>query len=803
MLITQKIQVADIDSETSSVWRLTAKNVDDMQVLSVKDSDGNEYEDCHFGIYYNNGYVRFTINKTTDSTIIPDGTLFRLTVEPRVAKYEFTLHTGTETQMPDSFIEAIEGVGNVPAYRGQAYIVFQNLYIDEWRSVPNLSFEVNSGSSDLKDIIEDVSANEAGLDLDYVDATDLDGSTITGQSVEREASGRDQIEPLMTAYLFDGIEKDGKVVFSRRHADNALVIPYEDLGAHEGDEQTEPLTIIRADESELPRSVAVKYISGDWDYQEQSMQSKRQLVKAKTDVSVDTGLVMTDSEAQELADAKLYEQWINRDTYETALPIKYTDVVPGMVVKFTDEFGNLYPAVIAQSSFGKPGLNKISAIAIDGVIYNKATRSIDPSIGASDDQPSTSVYFEFLDLPKLPGDTTATDNIYFAACGPNYSGINIYTTKDNGATYDLLQQHTIAATMGYTVTELAPGTGNCWDRANTVDVVLVNGTLESRPEADVLNEFNAAVIGNEIIQFTTATLISTNTYRLSGLLRGKLGTEDQITEHTANDRFVLLTTATLGRIPSTIAKTYRIGPTLQTVDDITYIDYAFTNSARLNQPWAVCHVTKKEGSRICLFREEELPLLAPLPATPYELAQWKQATVQFNYHISVDGMLYSVPYEHIKRKVDVRITDKILEVFYNHNRIASHRRQYGRKGQYSTIVEHMPQDHQQYLEWNGDRFRRWAERIGRNIYIVVNAILISKRVEQQTYRSCMGLLKLADTYSEQRLEAACEKALSYTATPSYKSIKTILSTGQDKPLNEPATTRNSHGMTRGASYYGR
>lgn len=215
---------------------------------------------------------------------------------------------------------------------------------------------------------------------------------------------------------------------------------------------------------------------------------------------------------------------------------------------------------------------------------------------------------------------------------------------------------------------------------------------------------------------------------------------------------------------------------------------------------------KKEGSRICLFREEELPLLAPLPATPYELAQWKQATVQFNYHISVDGMLYSVPYEYIKRKVDVRITDKTLEVFYNHNRISSHRRLYGRHGQYSTIVEHMPQDHQKYLKWNGDRFRKWAERIGRNMYKVVDAILTSKRVEQQTYRSCMGLLKLADKYSAERLEAACEKALSYTATPSYKSIKNILTTGQDKSLSEPAKpepTLSSYGMTRGAGYYGR
>ena len=111
---------------------------------------------------------------------------------------------------------------------------------------------------------------------------------------------------------------------------------------------------------------------------------------------------------------------------------------------------------------------------------------------------------------------------------------------------------------------------------------------------------------------------------------------------------------------------------------------------------------KKEGTRYEIFRDEELPLLAKLPATPYELAEWKQATVQFNYHISVDGMLYSVPYEFIKRKMDVRVTDTVIEIFYNHNRIASHRRLYGRKGQYSTITEHMPADHQAYLEWNGD-----------------------------------------------------------------------------------------------------
>ncbi|NNJ33287.1 IS21 family transposase [Lacrimispora defluvii] len=214
---------------------------------------------------------------------------------------------------------------------------------------------------------------------------------------------------------------------------------------------------------------------------------------------------------------------------------------------------------------------------------------------------------------------------------------------------------------------------------------------------------------------------------------------------------------------------------------------------------------KKEGSRLELFRDEELPLLAPLPATSFELADWKQATVQFNYHISIDGMLYSVPYEYIKRKVDVRVTDTTIEIFYNHNRIASHKRLYGRKGQYDTILEHMPEDHQKYLEWNGDRFRKWADRIGSNTYKAVDAILTSKRVEQQTYKSCMGLLKLADKYSEERLEAACKKALNYTATPSYKSIKSILTAGQDKSVEKETNTtiQNKYGITRGADYYRR
>ena len=106
---------------------------------------------------------------------------------------------------------------------------------------------------------------------------------------------------------------------------------------------------------------------------------------------------------------------------------------------------------------------------------------------------------------------------------------------------------------------------------------------------------------------------------------------------------------------------------------------------------------KKEGSRAAAF-EEEKPFLLPLPAVPFELAMWKVATVQYSYHISVDKQNYSVPYEYIKQKVDVRLTSHTVEVFFEGNRIASHPRLYGRPNQYSTLEMHMPPDHQKYLQ---------------------------------------------------------------------------------------------------------
>jgi transposase len=212
--------------------------------------------------------------------------------------------------------------------------------------------------------------------------------------------------------------------------------------------------------------------------------------------------------------------------------------------------------------------------------------------------------------------------------------------------------------------------------------------------------------------------------------------------------------------------------------------------------------SKKPGNRASLFAEER-PFLLPLPKAPFETATWKLATVSFNYHISVEGQHYSVPFEYIKRKVDVRVTRSVVEVFFEGNRLCSHVRLLGRAGQYSTTESHMPPKHQQYVAWNAERFRKWGAQIGANTAAVVEGILTGYKVEQQGYRACMAVLKMADTYTSQRLETACERALSYSPRPPYKTIAAILKAGYDKLREpEPSPDTSAHSFTRGAGYYG-
>lgn len=206
---------------------------------------------------------------------------------------------------------------------------------------------------------------------------------------------------------------------------------------------------------------------------------------------------------------------------------------------------------------------------------------------------------------------------------------------------------------------------------------------------------------------------------------------------------------------------------------------------------------KRAGSRESVFLAQEKPLLIPLPANPYEIVTRKEVTVNFNYHVSFDGVWYSVPFEYVRRSVVVAARAKSIAITCDGKRIAIHKRNY-HKGSYCTNPNHMPTSHRDYAEWSGDRFRSWAGQIGISTKGVIEVILTSRKIEQQTYRSCRALLALVKTHGEAMLEEACEKALLRTPRPSYKTVKDIISV-LAKEYEE--ADEDSGAYLRGSNYY--
>lgn len=212
---------------------------------------------------------------------------------------------------------------------------------------------------------------------------------------------------------------------------------------------------------------------------------------------------------------------------------------------------------------------------------------------------------------------------------------------------------------------------------------------------------------------------------------------------------------------------------------------------------------KLEGSRKSLFESLDKPALRPLPARPYEFATWKVAKASIDYHVAISGVYYSVPYPLVGRQLDVRLTQKIVEIFFKGKRVASHPRAF-QKGQYVTEPLHRPKAHQAHAEWTPSRLISWGQSVGPNTGLLVERILVSKKHPEQGYRSCLGLLRLSKQHSQERMEAAALRALTIGAI-SYRSVKSIL----DKRLEQLAIPLQygeeaplpMHENVRGAAYY--
>ena len=212
-----------------------------------------------------------------------------------------------------------------------------------------------------------------------------------------------------------------------------------------------------------------------------------------------------------------------------------------------------------------------------------------------------------------------------------------------------------------------------------------------------------------------------------------------------------------------------------------------------------------EGTRLSQYQEIDKPALKPLPVKPYVYAEWKKARVNIDYHVAIEKHYYSVPYSLLKETIDVRMTPTTIECFHKGNRVALHQRSY--KPGHSTIHEHMPRAHKEYLEWTPERMHAWANKIGPNTGRLIKELIEMHKIPEQSYRSCLGILRMGKRYGDDRLENAAIRALHIGAIR-YRNIESILKSGLDQqPLSKPdsesmaAAPTVLHENIRGSKYY--
>jgi len=213
---------------------------------------------------------------------------------------------------------------------------------------------------------------------------------------------------------------------------------------------------------------------------------------------------------------------------------------------------------------------------------------------------------------------------------------------------------------------------------------------------------------------------------------------------------------------------------------------------------------KLPGSRLSAYEVLDKPALRALPAQGYEYAQWKKVRVNIDYHIEYEGHYYSVPHAQVGRVVDLRVTATTVECLHNNQRVASHARSL-RRGTHTTVDEHMPKSHQAHLQWTPGKLLNWAINIGPATKDIVQHQLTNKPHPEMGYRSCLGLLSLARKYGNDRLEAACRRAVAIGSL-TRKSVLSILEAGLDQLPHADAPGSSTslfpdHANVRGPKYF--
>lgn len=480
------------------------------------------------------------------------------------------IFTGTQTS-PSSTIEGEEGVGNVPAYVGLSYVVFQNIDLTEYGNrVPNVELQVRAHPFGYRaaDMIGDlIDETELGSDdWDVSGVADTADEDVHGFAVSGPTTVAKILEMVLRRFSLGARESNGRLEFFSHGTEPTMPVAQMHLGAREGEGPAgddELIEFAELDPRDFPSEVDVQYIDAQKDLQPGSQREQLPHVPHINVHSIDMPFTMTAGHARGIARRSLYRKHSERHTVKFDLPPSYAALEEGDIARITYEGQDYHVRVTrilrAALSHRLECEGMVQATATEGVepdappwldiglVEGEAPGGMDPQ----EVQVPPELVLEVLDIPGLTAqDTGHQPRVLFGVAAENpsdtFTGASVWNKHPQTPNYGGAVGVPVASTMGTALTVLdEPVNVDMWDRVNTVEVELVNGELESRDPDEVLRAQNWAILGDEIIAFKTATLIGTGSagelqYRLSGLLRGRRDTRLAVDDHAVGERFVLL-----------------------------------------------------------------------------------------------------------------------------------------------------------------------------------------------------------------------------------------------------------------------
>lgn len=475
-------------------------------------------------------------------------------VSEKLSTCDITNYPGNETQPPDPTIQADKGAANTPAFLGTQYSVLANLLVNNFGSIPNLSFEVDSGEWTLEEVLLDI-LSMVGIDASLCDFTNLSGITVEGFVIPARVEARAAMGMLCDMYDFDLTEYDGKIRSIVRGGGVDYTIAYDELastsGKGTGSSSARRVSIVSKQEVELPHDLTVSYHSEGNDFQNATQRAEVRTMFSQEPVTLSFQATLTDERARTIAETRLRADIAGRSDLTFTVTYRFLKSTPGDIVDLEIKpDGTTMTVQLVKLDAVVPGLITVTARSYDPEAYVQSVEA-----AANDSSPGgvfvpSQTYWVMAEVPA-PLDAYA-DKVYLVVAAgrldTGWKGGEVLATDELGkdpetGMYGGVNRNSFAksCTFGEADTALADYTGPGIDYVGTVDVILKGGSpLQSITFDQLLEGKNLAILGQEIINFQTVTDLGDDTYRLSTIRRGRRGTEQAASTHIIGEPFILI-----------------------------------------------------------------------------------------------------------------------------------------------------------------------------------------------------------------------------------------------------------------------